>query len=46
MSILRTEVLPFKAKAFKDGDFIDVTEADLHGKWLSLIHISEPTRPY
>ena len=33
MSILRTEVLPFKAKAFKDGDFIDVTEADLHGKW-------------
>lgn len=33
MSILRKEVLPFTAKAFKDGDFIDVTEADLKGKW-------------
>ena len=33
MSILRTEVLPFSAKAFKDGDFINVSEADLHGKW-------------
>ena len=33
MSILRTEVLPFKATAFKDGDFINISEADLHGKW-------------
>lgn len=33
MSILRTEVLPFKATAFKDGDFINISEADLRGKW-------------
>lgn len=33
MSILRTEVLPFKATAFKNGDFLEVTEADLRGKW-------------
>ena len=33
MSLLRTEVLPFKATAFKDGDFVDVSEADLHGKY-------------
>ncbi len=33
MSILRTEVLPFKATAFKNGDFVEVTEADLRGKW-------------
>lgn len=33
MSILRQEVLPFNAKAFKDGDFINVSEADLKGKW-------------
>ena len=28
MSILRTEVLPFKATAFKDGDFINISEAN------------------
>ena len=33
MSLLRTEVLPFKATAFKGGDFVQVTDADLHGKW-------------
>ncbi len=33
MSLINTEVKPFKAKAFKSGKFIDVTEADLKGKW-------------
>ncbi len=33
MSLINTEVKPFKAKAFKAGKFIDVTEADLKGKW-------------
>ena len=32
-SLINTEVLPFKASAFHDGKFIDVTEADLKGKW-------------
>lgn len=33
MSLINTEVLPFKANAFKNGEFIEVTEADLKGKW-------------
>jgi peroxiredoxin len=33
MSLIGTEVLPFNATAFKDGEFIDVSDADLHGKW-------------
>ncbi len=32
-SLIGTEVKPFSAKAYVDNDFIDVTEADLHGKW-------------
>ncbi len=33
MSLINTEVKPFKADAFKSGKFITVTEADLKGKW-------------
>jgi peroxiredoxin (alkyl hydroperoxide reductase subunit C) len=33
MSLINTEVKPFKATAFKQGKFIDVSEADLKGKW-------------
>jgi peroxiredoxin (alkyl hydroperoxide reductase subunit C) len=33
MSVLNTKIKPFKAAAFKDGDFIDVSEADIAGKW-------------
>ncbi|HET8763691.1 MAG TPA: alkyl hydroperoxide reductase subunit C [Rhodanobacter sp.] len=33
MSLINTEVKPFKAQAFKAGKFIEVTEADLKGKW-------------
>ena len=33
MSLINTEVKPFIAKAFKQGKFIDVTEADLMDKW-------------
>lgn len=33
MSLLNTQVLPFKATAFKNGDFVDVTEADIQGRW-------------
>ena len=32
-SLIGTEVMPFKATAYYDNDFIDVTDADLHGKW-------------
>jgi len=33
MSLINTEVKPFKATAFKKGKFVEVTEADLKGKW-------------
>lgn len=33
MSLINTEVKPFKATAFHNGEFIDVSEADLKGKW-------------
>jgi len=33
MSIINTAVKPFKATAYHNGKFIDVTEASLKGKW-------------
>lgn len=33
MALIGTEVLPFKASAFHNGDFIEVTEENLKGKW-------------
>ena len=33
MSVLNTEIKPFKASAYKDGKFIDITDVDVKGKW-------------
>ena len=33
MSVLNTKIKPFKASAFKNGKFIDITEKDVLGKW-------------
>jgi len=33
MSLINTEVKPFKATAYLNGEFIDVNESDLEGKW-------------
>jgi NADH-dependent peroxiredoxin subunit C len=33
MSLIKTEVKPFKATAFHNGKFVPVTEANLKGKW-------------
>ncbi|PRR82475.1 alkyl hydroperoxide reductase subunit C [Clostridium luticellarii] len=33
MSLIGTEVKPFKAKAYNNGKFIDINEADFKGKW-------------
>lgn len=33
MALIGTEVLPFKASAFHNGDFIEVTEENFKGKW-------------
>ena len=32
-TLINTEVLPFKATAYHNGTFVDVTEATLKGKW-------------
>ncbi|MEM9255193.1 MAG: alkyl hydroperoxide reductase subunit C [Pseudomonadota bacterium] len=33
MALINTEIKPFSATAFKQGEFIEVSEADLKGKW-------------
>nr|WP_295973410.1 alkyl hydroperoxide reductase subunit C [uncultured Bacillus sp.] len=33
MSLIRKEVQPFKAQAFKNGQFVEVTEESLKGQW-------------
>ena len=37
MSLINTEVKPFKTQAYKNGKFIEVSDADLKGKWSVLI---------
>ncbi len=32
-SLINTEILPFAASAFRNGEFIDVSSDDLKGKW-------------
>ena len=33
MSLVNTKIKPFKTQAFKNGKFIEVTDADVAGKW-------------
>ncbi|WP_252177230.1 alkyl hydroperoxide reductase subunit C [Endozoicomonas sp. 4G] len=33
MSLINTQIKPFKATAFHNGEFVDVTEESLKGKW-------------
>ena len=33
MSLVNTQIKPFSATAFRNGEFVDVTEADIAGKW-------------
>lgn len=33
MSLINTAVKPFNATAYKNGQFIEVSEKDMHGKW-------------
>jgi len=33
MSLINTHIKPFKATAFKDGEFIEVSNKDIEGKW-------------
>lgn len=33
MSLINTQVVPFKVQAYHDGKFVEVTDADLRGHW-------------
>ncbi|OKL54558.1 peroxiredoxin (alkyl hydroperoxide reductase subunit C) [Bowdeniella nasicola] len=33
MNLMNTKIKPFSATAFKEGEFVDITEADVLGKW-------------
>ena len=33
MSLINTKVLPFSATAYRNGEFVDVSEADLQNRW-------------
>jgi len=33
MALINTAIKPFKATAFKDGEFVDVSSEDIKGKW-------------
>ncbi len=33
MALINTKIKPFKAQAFKNGEFIEVTDKDIEGKW-------------
>lgn len=37
MSLINTQVKPFKAQAYKAGEFFEVTEASLLGRWSVLV---------
>ena len=37
MSIINTQVQPFKVQAFRNGKFVEVTEKDLLGRWSAFI---------
>jgi peroxiredoxin (alkyl hydroperoxide reductase subunit C) len=35
--MINTEIKPFKANAFHNGEFVTVTDADLKGKWSAVV---------
>lgn len=37
MSLINTEIKPFTAQAYHEGNFVEVTEADLKGKWSAVV---------
>jgi NADH-dependent peroxiredoxin subunit C len=37
MSLINTQIKPFKANAFHNGKFIELTEASLKGKWSVIV---------
>ena len=37
MSLVNTTIKPFKAQAFHNGKFVEITEANLKGKWSAFV---------
>ena len=37
MSIINTQVQPFKVNAFHNGKFVEVTDQSIRGKWSAFI---------
>lgn len=37
MSLVNTEIKPFKATAYHNGKFVELTEANLKGKWSAVV---------
>ncbi|MDR1710457.1 MAG: peroxiredoxin [Propionibacteriaceae bacterium] len=37
MSLINTEVKPFKVNAYRAGEFVEITEQDLKGRWSALV---------
>ncbi|HQA26935.1 MAG TPA: peroxiredoxin, partial [Candidatus Competibacteraceae bacterium] len=33
MSVINSEIKPFKAQAYLDGKFVEVSDASVKGKW-------------
>jgi len=33
MSLINTKIRPFEATAYANGEFVNVTDADLRGRW-------------
>lgn len=33
MSLMNTQILPFKTTAYRQGEFVEVSDADVKGKW-------------
>ena len=33
MSLMNTHILPFKVNGYKNGEFVEVSDADVLGKW-------------
>ena len=43
MSLINTKIKPFKNQAFKNGEFIEVTEKDTEGRWSASILLTSPS---
>ena len=53
MSLINSQILPFHANAFRDGELVEVSQDDIAGKWaifffypgdsVSYTHLTLPT---